>query len=116
MLQHLNTTPVLPERTVVIGAAGFVGGALMDRLKAAQASALALTRKDVDLTGPGAAERLSDVLRNGDAVVAVAARAPCKDVGMMVENMRITRAITDAVAKTPVQHIVNIGSDAVYAD
>jgi nucleoside-diphosphate-sugar epimerase len=49
-------------------------------------------------------------------VVAVAARAPCKDLGMMVENMLIVRAIMDALGKVPVQHVVNIGSDAVYAD
>lgn len=116
MLQHLNQSPSLTERTVVVGSGGFVGGALMRRLQAAGAPALGLTRKEIDLTGPGAAERLSDVLRSTDAVVAVAARAPCKDMGMMVENMLITRAITDALAKTPVRHVVNIGSDAVYAD
>jgi nucleoside-diphosphate-sugar epimerase len=116
MLQHLNQSPSLTERTVVVGSGGFVGGALMRRLQAAGAPALGLTRKEIDLTGPGAAERLSDVLRSTDAVVAVAARAPCKDMGMMVENMLITRAITDALVKTPVRHVVNIGSDAVYAD
>jgi UDP-glucose 4-epimerase len=116
MLQHLNQSPSLTERTVVVGSGGFVGGALMRRLQAAGAPALGLTRKEIDLTGPGAAERLSDVLRSTDAVVAVAARAPCKDMGMMVENMLITRAIADALVKTPVRHVVNIGSDAVYAD
>jgi UDP-glucose 4-epimerase len=116
MLQHLNQSPSLTERTVVVGSGGFVGGALMRRLQAAGAPALGLTRKEIDLTGRGAAERLSDLLRSTDAVVAVAARAPCKDMGMMVENMLITRAITDALAKTPVEHVVNIGSDAVYAD
>jgi nucleoside-diphosphate-sugar epimerase len=116
MLQHLNGEPSLPERTVVIGAAGFVGNALMRRLERAGGNALGLTRKDVDLTMPGAGERLANVLRSLDAVVAVAARAPCKDLGMMVENMLIVRAITDALGKVPVQHVVNIGSDAVYAD
>ena len=116
MLQHLNQQACLPARTVVIGAAGFVGGALLRRLEAAGASCLGLTRRDIDLTGNGAAERLSSLLRSSDAVVAVAARAPCKDMSMMVENMLIVRTITDALAKTPVQHVVNIGSDAVYAD
>jgi len=116
MLQHLNGEPSLPERTVVIGAAGFVGNALMRRLNRAGANALGLTRKDVDLIAPGAGERLADVLRTADAVVAVAARAPCKDLSMMVENMLIVRAITDALGKVPAQQVVNIGSDAVYAD
>ncbi len=116
MLQHLNEQPSLPARTVVIGAAGFVGGALLRRLAAAGASCVGVSRKEVDLTGPGAAERLSSLLRSSDAVVAVAARAPCKDMSMMVDNMLIVRTITDALANMPVQHVVNIGSDAVYAD
>jgi nucleoside-diphosphate-sugar epimerase len=116
MLQHLNQQACLPARTVVIGAAGFVGGALLRRLETAGAPCVGLSRKDIDLTGAGAAERLSSLLRSNDAVVAVAARAPCKDMSMMVENMLIVRTITDALAKTPVQHVVNIGSDAVYAD
>jgi UDP-glucose 4-epimerase len=116
MLRHLNETPTLPQRTAVIGATGFVGGALMRRLESAGAAAVALTRKEVDLLASDAAERLSALLRPGDAVVAVAARAPCKDMRMMVDNMVMTRAMVDTLARTPVAHVVNISSDAVYAD
>jgi nucleoside-diphosphate-sugar epimerase len=35
---------------------------------------------------------------------------------MMVDNMVITRAMIDALTRTPVAHVVNISSDAVYAD
>ncbi len=116
MLAHLNQVPQLPERVVVIGAAGFVGGALTRRLRAAGASALALTRNEVDLLTPDAADRLATFLKPGDAIVAVAARAPCKDIGMMIDNMIITRAMVEALARVPVAHVVNISSDAVYAD
>src|SRR5438270_138076 len=116
MLAHLNQVPQLPERVVVIGAAGFVGGALTQRLRAAGASALALTRNEVDLLTADAADRLATFLKPGDAIVAVAARAPCKDIGMMIDNMIITRAMVEALARVPVAHVVNISSDAVYAD
>jgi UDP-glucose 4-epimerase len=116
MLHHLNATASLPERTLVLGAAGFVGGALMRRLAAAKAHAVGLTRKDVDLLAADAADRLAALVRPGDAFVAVAARAPCKDIGMMVENMVMTKAMVDALARKPVTHVVNISSDAVYAD
>jgi len=116
MLQHLNEIPQPPARVVVIGAGGFVGGALMRRLRAAGVPALALTRKEVDLLAPDAADRLTSFLKAGDAVVAVAARAPCKDVGMMIDNMIIARAMVEALARVPVAHVVNISSDAVYAD
>lgn len=116
MLTHINKTPALPQRTVVIGSAGFVGGALMRRLKSAGAAAFGVTRKEVDLLAPDAAKRLAALLQIGDAVVAVAARAPCKDIGMMVDNMVMTRAMVEALAGTPVTHVVNISSDAIYAD
>jgi nucleoside-diphosphate-sugar epimerase len=116
MLNHSNKTDTLPRRTVVIGAGGFVGGALIRRLKAAGAPALGLTRKEVDLLAANASDTLSELLEPEDAVVAVSARAPCKDIAMMIDNMIMTRAMTEALARSPVAHVVNISSDAVYAD
>lgn len=116
MLQHLNVTDRLPERTVVIGAGGFVGGALMRLLKVEGANALGLTRKDVDLLDPGAADTLAALLKPSDAVVAIAARAPCKDIAMMIDNMVMTKAMVDAIARAKPSHVINISSDAVYAD
>ncbi len=115
-LSHLNANATLPERIVVLGAAGFVGNALMRRLAQAGAPALGLTRKDIDLQAPDAADRLGGLLRPADSVVAIAARAPCKDLGMMIDNMVITKTMVDALARQPVGHVVNISSDAVYAD
>jgi UDP-glucose 4-epimerase len=37
-------------------------------------------------------------------------------MAMMVDNMIITRAIVGSLARTSVAHVVNISSDAVYAD
>src|SRR5262249_16244412 len=112
MLQHLNQAAQLPERVVVIGAAGFVGAALIRRLRSAGAAAIGVTRNDVDLLKADAADRLAALLRPTDAVVAIAARAPCKDVGMMVNNMLITRSMIEALARVPLAHVVNISSDA----
>jgi nucleoside-diphosphate-sugar epimerase len=116
MLTHTNKAPALPQRTVVIGSKGFVGGALMRRLQAAGAAVLGVTRQEVDLQAGDAAKRLAALLQPGDAVVAVAARAPCKDIAMMIDNMVMTRAMVEALAGTTLSHVVNISSDAVYAD
>ena len=116
MLRHLNATATLPKRVVVIGAAGFVGGALMRRLDAAKVPALGLSRNEIDLQSPGAADQIASHLHPDDAVVAAAARAPCKNIGIMVENMVMTQAMVGALARVPVAHVVNISSDAVYAD
>jgi nucleoside-diphosphate-sugar epimerase len=116
MLEHKNAAPELPERTVVLGAGGFVGDALMQRLAAAGAPALGLTRKDIDLLAPGAVGQLAEVLRPTDALVAVAAIAPCKTIDMLIDNVILTKTIVDAISRAPIAHLVNISSDAVYAD
>jgi nucleoside-diphosphate-sugar epimerase len=116
MLQHTCQTPVTPDRVVVIGGAGFVGDAVVRRLTAAGIETLSLGRAELDLLAPDAARRLAAKLRPGDAVLAAAAKAPCKDVGMLVDNMVLTRAIVTGLAEAAPVHVINISSDAVYGD
>jgi len=116
MLTHLNAEPVNPERVVVIGAGGFVGGTLLDRLQQEGIAALGVTRKEVDLLADGAADALAALIKPGDSVVAVSAIAPCKNTAMLADNMKLTLAITTALAKSAPAHVVNISSDAVYPD
>src|ERR1035437_3162062 len=85
LLTHLNPTATLPQRTVVIGAGGFVGGGVVARLKQQGANVLAVTRQDVDLLATDAAATLKALLQPEDAVVAAAARAPCKDMLMLID-------------------------------
>lgn len=116
MLEHLNASPAAPSRVVVMGAAGFVGGTIAARLAAAGMPVLALDRGEVDLLESGAAQRLAALLQPDDAFVAVAALAPCKSVPMLIDNLIIAQAMCVALAASPVAHVVNISSDAVYAD
>jgi UDP-glucose 4-epimerase len=116
LLAHLEKSPRLPSRTVVIGAGGFVGAAIARRLAREGGEVVALSRREVDLLAPDASRRLAALLKPGDAVVAAAARAPCKDIAMMVDNMVMTRAMIDALREARVSHVVNISSDAIYAD
>jgi UDP-glucose 4-epimerase len=116
VLTHLSASPQLPARTVVIGAGGFVGGAIAKRVAELGGDVVALSRAQVDLLAPDAAQRLASLLRAGDAVVAAAAKAPCKDMSMMVDNMVMAKAMIDGIGKVAVSHVINISSDAVYAD
>jgi UDP-glucose 4-epimerase len=116
MLTHHSAAPALPKRTVVIGSGGFVGGELVRRLHKVGGAVHGVARKDVDLLAPDASEKLKAHLRPGDAVVAVSAMAPCKNVAMLVDNVRLTQAITDAIASVDVAHVINVSSDAVYGD
>jgi UDP-glucose 4-epimerase len=116
MLKHHHPVPRSPQRVVVIGSGGFVGGALLARLMQARVPVLPVDRTSVDLLGIDAADTLAGLLRPGDAVVAVAAIAPVKNTWMLADNMRLVATIIAALGKVGVAHVVNISSDAVYAD
>lgn len=116
MLEHFNIRPVLPKRVVVMGSGGFVGSAIVARLVRDDVPVLALGRGDIDLLAPDAAARLAALLHPQDVFVAVSARAPVKNPDMLVENMVMARAMVSALADTPVAHVVNVSSDAIYGD
>lgn len=100
---------------MVTGSSGFVGGAVVARLRGEGVRVLALGRTDVDLAESGAAEKLARLLEPGDALVAAAARAPVRNVDMLVENLIIARAMSRA-AGSIASHVINVSSDAIYGD
>lgn len=116
MLTHAHEKPALPQRAVVIGAGGFVGGAILNEIKKANIPALEITRKDADLLSPGGADALKTLLKPGDAVVFVSAVAPAKNAAQVMTNLKMAEAAIAAFAAVPPAHLVYISSDAVYAD
>jgi UDP-glucose 4-epimerase len=115
-LRHLNDVPRSPERVVVVGAGGFVGNAIATRLEARGVNVLRLARDDIDLLAVDASQRLSDRLRDGDVMVAAAARAPCTTASALRDNMTLALALVQAGARAKLSHVVNASSDAVYGD
>lgn len=116
MLVHNHTIAVAPRRVAVIGAGGFVGATIADRLEQSGVATLRVTRKNVDLLAADAARQLSSLLADGDSVVAAAAMAPCKTAQMLEDNIRLCRTLVAAFAGVNLAHVVNIGSDAVFYD
>ncbi len=116
MLIHHRSKPSIPSRVVVIGAGGFVGGAIARQMELENIPTVGLTRKNVDLLKPDAVDKLKDILQPTDSVVVVSAIAPAKTVTMLMDNLRMVEAVCEALASTPIQHLVYISSDAVYTD
>lgn len=116
MLTHGLAGATNPRRVVVLGAGGFVGGAIAQRLTALGIATLALTRKQMDLLAEGAGEKLASLLRDDDGLVFVSALAPTRTAAVLIDNLRMGEAVTGALAKRPVAHVVYVSSDAVYPD
>jgi UDP-glucose 4-epimerase len=116
VLEHSSPVRKSPSRVVVLGAGGFVGGAISDRLTAEKVPILALTRNELDLLKPEASATLQRLLRADDGVVFVSALAPTRNNAMLIDNLRMAEAVCAALAAQSVAHLVYISSDAVYSD
>jgi nucleoside-diphosphate-sugar epimerase len=116
MLKHLNSEDKKPNRVLILGSQGFIGSAIYSRLEKLGVTVLGLGSKDLNLISPDAAEKLISLLDPNDVLVFVSARAPCKDLGMLLENIQMGKSVCDALKVKPVSHVVYISSDAVYGD
>lgn len=116
MLHHTHATPQNPTRVVVLGAGGFIGGAILRRLKAVGLATSALGRPAFDLLAPHAASDLASALLVSDTLVFVSAKAPVKNPAMLLENLRMAEVVCAALHRQPVRHVIYISSDAVYKD
>ena len=116
MLTHQFSKPQKPSRLVVLGAGGFIGSAITRRLNEAGIDTVPLTKEQIDLQATNASEKLSAILNPLDVLVFVSAKAPCKDLAMLIENTRMAQAVCSAIKIKPVAHVIYISSDAVYKD
>jgi nucleoside-diphosphate-sugar epimerase len=112
---HTPATPVLRARVVVMGARGFVGSAIADRLER-DATVVRLSRAEANLLGQDGAANLRVHLTPDTTLVVTSAIAPVKTSAMLLDNLRMMQAVIEAVKAAPVAHVVYVSSDAVYAD
>ncbi len=116
MLKHRNEKAIPPKRVIILGAKGFVGQAICKRLSNEAIPVVALGREEIDLEAQSAADKLIAQLHADDTLIVVSARAPCKNHDMLLKNIQMVTSVCDALVKQPVQQVIYISSDAVYAD
>ena len=116
MITNLHETPRKPDRAIVLGGGGFIGGATARCLRSDGIEVLALGRESCDLLAADAASQLTEKLRPDDTLVFVSAHAPVKNVAMLMENIRMGEAVCSALKQRPVAHVIYVSSDAVYKD
>lgn len=118
MIQHSHPLPCNPARVVVLGSNGFVGSSLARQLNKAGIAQIGFTSRDLDLTQPSCVDTLASVLQPTDAMVFISALSPSRgrDTKTLMRNFAMAQHVTDALEKTPVDHVVYLSSDAVYDD
>ena len=113
MLKKFHNSPIKPKRVVVLGS-GFIGGAIAEKLIADSIEVLQLTSSSLNLLDEGAAKKLASQLRAEDVLIFTSAKAPCKDVEMLQDNIQMAKAVGQALSLQTVSHLIYISSDAVY--
>jgi UDP-glucose 4-epimerase len=118
VIVHRSAVPTPPQRVVVLGASGFVGGDLATHLRESHVPVLGLSSKDVDLVKPESVDQLVGLSRPGDALVFASTLTPDrgKDVRTLMRNLAMGEHVAAAVARSPWEHLVYVSSDAVYDD
>lgn len=116
MLNHLNAAPKKPSRVVILGAGGFIAGAIARALESDAIAVHRLGRPRLDLLSADAAAKLNAELRSDDVVVFASAKAPCRNLAMLSENLVMADAVCAALKARPVAQVIYVSSDAVYQD
>jgi nucleoside-diphosphate-sugar epimerase len=116
VIGHVNREPRTPNRVVVIGARGFIGGALAAELRAQGIPLLPISSADIDLTDSDATPKLAARIRPEDSVVRLAALTPDRgrDLPTLMRNLKMGQALSAALELSPCAHLLYISSDAVY--
>ena len=100
----------------MLGAGGFIAGAIVRALSSEKIDVLPLGRPGFDLLKANSSTNLAELLRPADTLVFASAKAPVKNVGMLRENIVMAEAVCAALKAKPLAHVVYISSDAVYKD
>jgi UDP-glucose 4-epimerase len=116
MITHTYKSKTNPDRVVVLGAGGFIGGEIVNQLTAMNIPVLPLSRNNIDLLVDGADVLLLDLLNHNDVLIFVSAVAPCRNLAMLQDNIKMVDKVCKALNKLPVAHVIYVSSDAVYKD
>jgi nucleoside-diphosphate-sugar epimerase len=105
----------MKKRVVILGASGFVGSAIAKNLSE-KYEVVAVARKDCDFLDATCCKILDVIIKDGDIVVCAAAKAPAKNWEMFAENVTMISHIIEGLKNKQLSYILNISSDAIYAD
>ena len=61
MLEHLNTSPKLSERVLILGGSGFIGQNIIEKLSHKTENIVSLGSKNLDLTAPDSVDKLKKI-------------------------------------------------------
>jgi UDP-glucose 4-epimerase len=105
-------------RLVLLGANGFVGKALLSKVRTEGRSIRPISSAEIDLTQTDARQRLAEIFEPDDTIVFASAITPDKgkDTSAFMNNTAMGNEVALALRAAPVAKVIYISSDAVFAE
>ena len=104
------------KRVIILGSKGFISSSIENELKKRGIEVLSLSRKQLDLTNYNKINVLKKITMKNDYILLAAAKAPVKNVDMLIYNLKMLKTISNSIPKDKIKKFVYLSSDAVYAD
>ena len=104
------------KRVIILGAGGFVSSHVEKKLYQLNIECIAFSRKKLDLTKEISSKFLKNFLKKDDYVFFAAAKAPVKNMEMLIYNLNMLRNISNGVECGKIKKLIYLSSDAVYQD
>ena len=116
MLSNLNSSPVPPNRLVILGAHGFIASHLARWSKDNHIECRLIGQDEVNLADFSSAQLLSSLLREDDVIVMTSMLTPefGLDYESVMRNLRMVETVCTALKYIKCGHFIYLSSDAVY--
>ncbi len=104
------------NKIIILGSNSFIAKSIIKKLKSKKIEIKKISRREINLSKKSECIKLKKYINKNDKVLFIAAKAPVKNIDMLIYNIRICQNICNFVDKNLIKHITYISSDAVYKD
>ena len=105
------------KRVVILGSNGFVASHVSNILKQQKSVVcIELSKKFLDLSKNSSSKKLKKIVRNDDCIFFAAARAPVKNMEMLIYNLLFLENFFKGIEGKKIKKFLYLSSDAVYHD
>ena len=107
---------MIDNKVIVLGSFGFISNNLKKIFLKKKISSSFISSKQIDLTKKNSYKNLSKRINKGSIVIFISAKAPVKNLDMLLYNLKILDNVSKAIENKNIKQLIYISSDAVYSD
>jgi UDP-glucose 4-epimerase len=108
---------VKKKRVIILGSGGFVASHVSKILKKQKSvTCIELSKKSLDLSKKSSSIKLKKIVKNDDRIFFAAARAPVKNMEMLIYNLSFLKNFFKGIKGKKIKKFLYLSSDAVYHD